>query len=114
MKLYKIQIFATFFEYLSVFQLDFLNYLHTPQLPPSLLQCLQYLQFLQAVQEEVPEQVASTSVLAQQFWASATGGVGVVQPISRIAASKEAIKNFNMDDSYSIKGIFPKINISFQ
>jgi hypothetical protein len=41
-------------------------HLHTPQLPPSLLQCLQYLQFLQAEQDLVPEQVPSASVLLQQ------------------------------------------------
>jgi hypothetical protein len=32
--------------------------LHTPQVPPFLLQCLQYLQFLQALHELAPVQVA--------------------------------------------------------
>jgi hypothetical protein len=35
-------------------------YLHTLQVPPSLLQCLQYLQFLQALHVPVLLQVASS------------------------------------------------------
>jgi hypothetical protein len=45
------------------------HYLHTPQVPPSLLQCLQYLQFLQALQLLSPLQVALASALSQQLWA---------------------------------------------
>ena len=48
-----------------VFIQDAPLHLHTPHVPPSLLQCLQYLQFLQAEQLLVPEQVPSASVLPQ-------------------------------------------------
>jgi len=37
---------------------------HTPQLPPSLLQCLQYLQLVQAVQLASPEQRPKAFVTA--------------------------------------------------